>query len=102
MNFIVTEEKYNSGFTVDEYQGKISLAACKLDKEGGTRMVWCRIAPTATTLSDKSIPLKVTIGATVHDAIKNMERVLRFLKEMDKPKTATQAPLVPEKDDVPF
>lgn len=101
--FILTDEKYSTGFILDDYNGVLSLVNCRRSDRGRIFTQWCypevrdgdRNAPAA-----KSLPWKITLGDR-HRAIEALYAVLEMLGEEAGP-----APDTPQTweddDDIPF
>ena len=105
--FILTDEKYNSGFILDDYNGTLSLVNCRRSKEGRIYTQWCypevRGEDKTSAPAAKSLPWKITLGDR-HGAIDALYAALAMLgeetphsyPEPDTPQTWE------EDDDIPF
>ena len=59
-NFIMTNEKFQSGYLVDEYQGKYSLINAYIGKDGEVKKKW--VYTIKNDAADKMLPWKLELG----------------------------------------
>jgi hypothetical protein len=108
--FIVTNQQYNSGIMLDEYNGVYSLSGARLGQDrDGNEKVWQDWGFRQTKDKkpmEKAMPWKITIG-TKDEAIQNLKDILSLLgAEYDGPEKFDGTPADsgdnPEFDKIPF
>jgi len=78
--FTVTNEKYNEGLALDEYNGTYSIISCQKAQDGKLWPKWMRMQLGKDKWSDKSSPIKVLVGATKEDAIANLTMIIEAIR----------------------
>ena len=87
-NFIMTNEQYQSGYLVDEYNGKYSLINAYIGKDGEVKKKW--IYTIKNDAADKMLPWKIELG-TKADAMNILNGIARLLNaEPDGPEEIPQ------------
>jgi len=104
-DFILTDEKYNQGVTLDEYNGVLSLVSCRKTDKGMVFMQWCypQTRENDTNIpADKSLPWKITLGDRF-SAIGVLRELLHRLGD-DPPSPENDMTENPwdDEDDIPF
>jgi len=84
--FTVTNEKYNEGIALDEYNGTYSIVSCQKAQDGKIWPKWMRMRLGKDEWSE------VLVGATKEDAIANLTMLIEAIR------CGTDAP----DDDFPF
>ena len=88
----MTDERYNQGVLLDEYNGVYSLVSAK---QGDSKVFtqWCKPRVGEEKYSEKAIPMGVRLGDKAQ-AVTVLQRFVQMLKRgMATP---------PGKDDIPF
>lgn len=93
-NFVKTNEKYGSGFVVEEYNGAWSLVEAKEGKEK-VYTQWCKRI-FKNEVQDKAWPIKVSLGDTQKEALDNLRRAAEIIKKGPQKKEEKVD------DDIPF
>jgi hypothetical protein len=75
--FVETDRKYNSGFEVTEYKGRVSFVKAREYKEK-VYQTWGEIELGKD--KTKRLPVSVEIGQSKEEAIKTLEYVIHYLK----------------------
>ena len=82
-DFIMTNEQYNSGIKVEEYNGTYSLVAAWMGKDGDVALKWGYIEKDKKP--GKKLPIKVELGDR-DQAIEVLQAALRLMNaEPDGP-----------------
>jgi hypothetical protein len=80
--FILTNEQYDSGIALDEYNDKYSIASAYLNKNGQVALKWVFQQKwdkdTKKSVPGKNMPLKIELG-TRDEAIETLKDLLRML-----------------------
>ena len=104
--FIVTDQKYNSGFTIDEYNGKISIVNARQADDGRTWIEWCfpqKRKDGENVPGDKALPWKILLGKNREEAIKTWETVRNMLRGENEGNDYNSVPVTDDKDNfIPF
>ena len=102
-NFIMTNEQYQSGIKVEEYNGTYSLVSAWINQEEEVRLKWGYIEKDKKP--GKKLPIKVELGSR-EEAIRVLQSALRLLNaEPDGPMELPEHPQdgsQPAYDDVPW
>ncbi|HZV47856.1 MAG TPA: hypothetical protein VFG06_11005 [Thermodesulfovibrionales bacterium] len=114
MPIIITNEQYNSGFMIEEYNGVYSLVNAYMSKDGEEKMKWAYIEKSVKDEDTgrwegspgKKIPWKIELGPR-DQAIDNLKKALRELVGSPDgpeqlPDTDGPAPDASEFSDIPF
>ncbi len=85
-NFTVTNEQYGRGFKLEEYNGLYSITAANKGNDGKIYNQWVFIQgkdrqpiPKGDG-TFKSIPVKITLGSSVNEAIERLQGIVRLLQ----------------------
>ena len=74
--------EYGDGFEIESYNGQISLAVAQEGKDGVIYKKWAFMQGKGKKAAETAIPVKVTLGNGVAEAITAVEFILRRLREM--------------------
>ena len=94
-NFIMTDERYQSGYLIDEYNGRYSLINAYMGKDGLPKKKW--VYTIKDEKADKMLPWKLDLG-TKEEAIEVLRGIARLLNA--EPDGPTRLPEPPEESPV--
>lgn len=107
--YIETNEQYNEGIAIDEYNGNISLSCVTRGKDGNLYLKWSYPSERVSGKSvpaEKMFPVKVFLGDSTENAISTLRQVLILLGDCEKqPDYSSQNGkdiMPPPDDDIPF
>ena len=104
--FIITDQKYNSGFTIDEYNGKISIVNARQADDGRAWVEWCypqKRKDGENVPHTKALPWKILLGADRAEAVRSLKSLLAIVSDVPSEGDYTQsAPPATESDNIPF
>jgi len=92
--FIITDEQWNQGIHLDEYNGTFSLISAKQKEDGRVFDDWCKVRKGQDAYTEKDLPMGVRLG--------DKEQAVEVLKQFIKALEGGGGQPEKENDDIPF